>query len=314
MAENTEKKQVNQKVVTADEDGIRLDRWIKTHFPAISHVLLQKLLRKKAVRVDNKRAKADTRLKEGQEIRVPDIAVSEVQTVKKPPPKASPEDITQVKNSIIYENKDILVLNKPPALATQGGTKVINSVDSILREIYTPAPKLIHRLDKDTSGVLLVAKNRKIAEEASKEFQTRETKKVYWAIAIGVPKEKEGQIFAPLTKMQDKVVVDKLGKTALTSYKVIDNMGKKLSLIEVEPLTGRTHQIRVHLAHIGHPILGDGKYGGKDAFPDFVLGEKKLCLHAKHLEIMLQDKKYAFDASVSEHMKEIIKVYFTHCC
>jgi len=285
------------KQVSQDEDGIRLDRWFKINYPHIAHSLLQKLLRKGVVRIDGKRAKSDTRVSLGQNIKIPNIEAPTAEEMSKPPQKL----INIIKNSIIYEDDDIIVVNKPNGLATQGGTKVKNSVDDILSAIYPQKPKLVHRLDKDTSGILLVAKNRKTAEEASLAFKNRETKKIYIAIVNGSPVPKKGEISAPLLKYNDKkMIVDEKGKEAITKYNVISS-NERFSALELQPLTGRTHQLRVHCSHIGHPILGDDKYGEQNK-------KQTLCLHAKTLEITIKEKKHTFKAKIPEHILSVVDI------
>lgn len=283
------------KQVTPDEEGMRLDRWFKSNCPNIPHTLLQKFIRKGAVRVDGKRAKADFRLEAGQNIKIPSVDVSDESTTSKPPQKL----INIIKDAVIYEDDDMIIINKPSGIATQGGTKVKNSVDDILSAIYPNKPKLVHRLDKDTSGILLVAKNRKTAEEAASEFKSRETKKTYIAVVNGCPSPKKGEISAPLLKHNNTaMIIDDKGKEAVTEYQVIKR-NASFSLLELRPLTGRTHQLRVHCKHIGCPIVGDDKYGEKD-------NEQKLCLHAKMLEIKLGGQTYVFRAKIPDYIENLV--------
>jgi len=194
---------------------------------------------------------------------------------------------------VIRETKSAIVLNKPPGLATQGGSKTNKHVDGLLDAFVedddTPRPRLVHRLDKDTSGVLLIARTPGSAASYSKRFSGRSARKVYWALIVGVPDVKEGTIDAPLAKQPgsggEKMHVDlENGQPAKTRYRVVETAGKKAAWVELEPLTGRTHQLRVHLEAIGHPIVGDGKYGGQDAFLTGSIS-RKMHLHARRLVI-----------------------------
>jgi len=194
---------------------------------------------------------------------------------------------------VIRETRSAIVLNKPPGLATQGGSKTHRHVDGLLDAFVedddTPRPRLVHRLDKDTSGVLLIARTPGSAASFSKRFAGRSARKVYWALVVGVPEVTEGTIDAPLAKQPgtggEKMHVDEeKGQPAKTRYRVVDRAGHRASWIELEPLTGRTHQLRVHLAAIGHPIVGDGKYGGQDAFLTGSIS-RKMHLHARRLII-----------------------------
>ncbi|MBL4897068.1 MAG: RluA family pseudouridine synthase, partial [Erythrobacter sp.] len=266
--------EVRSFTVEADDDGIRVDRWFKRHLPQVGFGTVSKWARTGQVRVDGKRVKPDDRLEQGQQIRVPpggDAPHKKEKTKR----ELKPAEIEQAEGMVITKTKGALVLNKPPGLATQGGTNTFNHVDGLL-DAYAPGedevrPRLVHRLDKDTSGVLLVARTPGSASFFSKRFSGRSAKKVYWALVIGVPDIREGVIEAPLAKQPgsggEKMHVDhEDGQAAKTKYRVVDSAGKKAAWLELQPMTGRTHQLRVHCAAMGHPIVGDGKYGGKDAF------------------------------------------------
>jgi len=242
------------------------------------------------VRVGGKRAKPEDRLAAGQVVRVPpggDLA--------KPKPKKrelTPAQVEQAEAMVIHKSQAALVLNKPPGLATQGGTGTFNHVDGLLdayHEDDEPRPRLVHRLDKDTSGVLLVARTPGSAAFFSKRFSGRSAKKIYWALVVGVPEIAEGTIEAPIAKQPgtggEKMHVDEeSGQPAKTRYRVLERAGNRAAWLELQPLTGRTHQLRVHLAAIGHPIVGDGKYGGQDAFLTGSIS-RKMHLHARRLVI-----------------------------
>jgi 23S rRNA pseudouridine955/2504/2580 synthase len=283
--------EVRQFTVAADDDGIRLDRWFKRHLPQIGFATVSRWARTGQVRVDGKRVKPEDRLATGQQLRVPPGGEA---PHRKPKPRRelTPDEIAEAQAMVIHQDKAAIVLNKPPGLATQGGTKTKHHVDGLLDAFVKgdePRPRLVHRLDKDTSGVLLVARTPGSAAFFSKRFSGRSAKKVYWALVVGVPEVLEGTIDAPLAKQTgtggEKMHVDEEhGQPAKTRYRVVDRAGKRAAWVELQPLTGRTHQLRVHMAAIGHPILGDGKYGGQDAFLTGSVS-RKLHLHARRLVI-----------------------------
>ena len=283
--------QVRQFTVDKDDDGIRLDRWFKRHLPQVSFGMVSKWARTGQVRVDGKRAKPEDRLAAGQVLRVPPGGEA---TAKKPREvrPLTEEQLDQAEAMLIERTDSALVLNKPPGLATQGGTKTHAHVDGVL-DAYAgedePRPRLVHRLDKDTSGVLLVARTPGSAAFFSKRFSGRSAKKVYWALVVGVPEIADGIIEAPIAKQPgtggEKMHVDEEnGQPAKTKYRIVDRAGNRAAWLELEPLTGRTHQLRVHCAAIGHPIVGDGKYGGQDAFLTGSIS-RKMHLHARRLII-----------------------------
>ena len=281
---------VRQFTVGHDDDGIRLDRWFKRHLPQVGFATVSRWARTGQIRVDGKRAKPEDRLETGQVLRIPPGGTAPDRT--QPARRAlTEEEIAQADAMVIHQDKAAIVLNKPPGLATQGGTKTISHVDGLLDAFAPegPRPRLVHRLDKDTSGVLLVARTPGSAAFFSKRFSGRSAKKVYWALVVGVPEVAEGTIDAPIAKQPgtggEKMHVDKEnGQTAKTLYRVVDRAGNRAAWVELQPLTGRTHQLRVHLAAIGHPIVGDGKYGGQDAFLTGSIS-RKMHLHARRLII-----------------------------
>ncbi len=248
--------------ILPDEADVRLDRWFRRHYPALSHGQLEKLLRTGQVRVDGKRAKANLRLVPGQKVRVPPNLTTDAPA---PVVKAGPDK--RVKQWVLFEDDDVLVLNKPPGLAVQGGTGQRQHLDAMLeqwRDAKGERPRLVHRLDKDTSGVLLLAKSVFAAAKLTAAFRARDTRKVYWAVTLGCPKPLEGRIDLPLKKVGTKMVgttpQDEEGQDAATLFSVLEPAGKQAALVALWPLTGRTHQLRVHLQAIGTPILGDPIY------------------------------------------------------
>ncbi|MDA0818741.1 MAG: RluA family pseudouridine synthase [Proteobacteria bacterium] len=285
---------VRQFTIGEDDNGIRLDRWFKRNLPQIGFATVSRWARTGQIRVDGKRAKPDDRLSEGQVLRVPPGG-EQAPGGRKPKQRRElkPEEIAEAHAMVIRETRSAIVLNKPPGLATQGGSKTNKHVDGLLDAFVedhdTPRPRLVHRLDKDTSGVLLIARTPGSAASYSKRFSGRSARKVYWALIVGVPDVKEGTIDPPLAKQPgsggEKMHVDlENGQPAKTRYRVVETAGKKAAWVELEPLTGRTHQLRVHLEAIGHPIVGDGKYGGQDAFLTGSIS-RKMHLHARRLVI-----------------------------
>jgi 23S rRNA pseudouridine955/2504/2580 synthase len=285
-----DRQQVRQFTIAPDDDGIRVDRWFKRHLPQVSFGMVSKWARTGQVRVDGKRVKPEDRLSAGQLLRVP--PAGEAAPKKREPRPLTEEQRAEAEAMLIVRTDSALVLNKPPGLATQGGTKTHHHVDALL-DAYAgedePRPRLVHRLDKDTSGVLLVARTPGSAAFFSKRFSGRSAKKVYWALVVGVPDVAEGLIDAAIAKQPgtggEKMHVDEEnGQPARTKYRIIDRVGNRAAWLELEPLTGRTHQLRVHCAAIGHPIVGDGKYGGQDAFLTGSIS-RKMHLHARRLII-----------------------------
>mgnify|MGYP000953700938 CR=1 FL=1 len=286
---------VRQFTVDAEDDGIRLDRWFKRHLPDASFNLVSRWARTGQLRVDGKRATPGDRIEAGQQIRVPPadpVVATKTAKPKKERPRLTDDQMAFAEALVIHKDKAALVLNKPPGLATQGGTKTTEHVDSLLDALWFEAdqrPKLVHRLDKDTSGVLLVARTPRAAAAFSKSFSSRTARKVYWAIIVGVPSIEDGMIELPISKQPgtggEKMHVDeKEGAPARTRYRVIDRAGNNAAWVELQPFTGRTHQLRVHMAAIGHPIVGDGKYGGRDAFLTGTIS-RKMHLHARRLRV-----------------------------
>ena len=280
-------------LVSDDDDGIRLDRWFKRHMPEVSFNLVSRWARTGQLRLDGKKAIPGDRIEAGQQIRVPP-AGAELERPARAVARRddlTDEEIEFVREMVIFEDSGAFVLNKPPGLATQGGTKTTKHLDRLLDGLAGEGgrPKLVHRLDKDTSGALLVAKTARSAGHFSKAFAGRTARKVYWALVVGVPSLEEGQIDLPLAKQpgtggEKMHISEEHGLPARTRWRLVDRAGNRAAWLELQPLTGRTHQLRAHMAAIGHPIVGDAKYGGAEAFLTGGIS-RKLHLHARRLRI-----------------------------
>lgn len=305
------------------EAGLRLDRWFRERFPGVTFGQLQKWLRTGQVRVDGKRAKTGVRLEAGQEVRVPPMGHAAPKVAVKPAPKApqpvAPDEVKLLKERVIFKNQALIALDKPAGLAVQGGTKLDRHLDAMLDALRFDGkerPRLVHRLDRDTSGVLLLARSRVAAQELTRAFRARETRKIYLAITVGCPRPHQGKIDLAMAKAggrgQEKMVADaEAGARAVTLFSVLDHAGQKAALVALMPVTGRTHQLRAHMAAIGTPILGDGKYGGREAYIGAEIGiENRLHLHAARLEIPdAKGKNLRFDAPVPPHFKAALKAF-----
>ena len=292
------------KVKQAD-DGMRLNRWFLKYYPGLSLGRFQKLLRTKQIKVDGKKAEANLKLVAGQEIRIPPL--DEEKAVPNFENKVSAKDAAFIQAMVIYKDENIIVLNKPSGLAVQGGSNTTRHIDGMLEALkfgLEEKPKLVHRIDKDTSGLLVLARNRKYADLLTKAFREHKLPKAYLALVVGCPKNEEGVIKAALEKVGEKSMVLDDGKPAVTEYKVLDNAGDKFALIEARPLTGRTHQIRAHLEYLGVPIVGDDKYFGGEARKKFGEITDKLHLHAYKIDLsVIYNKKMVLKAPISAYFK-----------
>lgn len=319
--------------VSEDDAGQRVDRWLRRLFPHVSQGRIEKMCRKGELRVDGGRVKASARVEAGQTVRVPPLPDKDHTPPEAREVRISAADQKMIQACVIYRDDDVIVLNKPAGLAVQGGsgtTKHVDGLSEALRFGADEKPRLVHRLDKDTSGVLVLARNRKAAQELTAAFRHKNTRKIYWALVAGVPVPYLGEIKTGLVKAgghgakgegEKMICVDPRdidgtpgAKRAYTHYATLYRVASRAAWVAMEPITGRTHQLRAHMAGIGHPIAGDGKYGGSaqenmgDGWGAQIGGiiSKKLHLHARRLvfEHPVTRKPVDVAAPLPDHMKE----------
>jgi 23S rRNA pseudouridine955/2504/2580 synthase len=317
--------------VSADDGEQRLDKWFKRRFPQLTQGAVEKMCRTGQVRVDGGRAKASDRIIPGQIIRVPPLPDTAA-PVRSAESRISAADTKMIQNAVIFKDEHLIILNKPPSLPSQGGSGLgerhVDALSEALKFGYKDKPKLVHRLDKDTSGLLMLARTDRVARALSEALRHRNTRKIYWAAVAGVPHPRKGSIKYGLMKAPGhgrggeaekmqcvhpaKMAEYPDAKRAQTDYFVLWFLGSRLSWMALEPVTGRTHQLRAHMAEIGHPIIGDGKYGGGgtenegDGWGAQIGGDisRKLHLHARSLTIEHPISKVmmTFTAPLPEHM------------
>lgn len=303
--------QVQLITVQKQDDAIRLDRWFARHYPLLKNGQLQRLIRGKNIRVNQMRTAADYRLKEGDVIRIPPLTISQKDNL---PRDLSKADIEFMQSLVIYKDESLIVLNKPAGIAVQGGSKTERHIDGMLDALRfgkDEKPHLVHRLDKDTSGVLVIGRTANDAAKLAECFKSRKAQKIYWAVVAGKPKLSSGKIDAPLAKLGnvrggEQMKVDyETGQRAQTLYRTIDSLSRKASWLELAPLTGRTHQLRVHCATMNTPIIGDMKYGGERATSLGLANEKKMHLHARAIRMPHPEKGIlCVTAELPKHIKE----------
>ena len=313
------------------DNDMRLDRWLRRTFPQLTQGRIEKMCRKGELRLDGARVKSNARLAPGQQLRVPPIPDGEA-PAPAPAPRVSDADAEMIRNAVMWKDDYIIALNKPAGLPVQGGsgqTRHVDGLSEALKFGFEEKPRLVHRLDKDTSGVLLLARTREAAAKLTAAFRSRETRKIYWALVAGVPHPYMGTIKYGLVKAPghgksgeaEKMIcihpaeVEKTegAKRAVTDYSVLWRLGQRAAWVAMEPVTGRTHQLRAHIAEMGHPIIGDGKYGGSgqenlgDGWGAQLGGDvsRKLHLHARTLRLKhpFTGKDLDFTAPMPDHMK-----------
>ena len=317
---------VQQVTIGPEEGEQRLDRWLKRRFPQLTQGMVEKFCRKGELRLDGGRVKPADRVAPGQVVRIPPLPEAPPPAPAKPAPKG--DDAQMIQDAVIWMDQHIIALNKPPGLASQGGSgqgaRHVDGLTGALMFGYKDRPVLVHRLDKDTSGILLLARSPRIARRLTEAFRERNTDKLYWALVAGVPKPAKATVRYGLVKSggpraekmrcihPDQVASTEGAKRATTDYAVIDRLGSRAAWVALRPVTGRMHQLRAHMAELGHPIAGDGKYGGSGADnPGDGWGaslgsalSRKLHLHARSLAFdhPVTGARVSLTAPLPEHM------------
>ncbi len=300
------------KTILIEDDNVRLDRYIRRIFPDLKQSVIEKSLRKGLIKVDDCKAKSSDRVNSGQTITLKHLNYIENANSDR---KYNEKLVNLLRENILYEDEYILAINKPAGVIVQGGVKVKISMSDLLDQIREGETfKIVHRLDRDTSGVIIFARNANVARYLMEEFKGRRVKKTYLALTSGIPSKDSGTIDYPLVKKyvsgQEKVVVDQNSpQNATTHFSIIAKSKHNVAYLKLQPITGRTHQLRAHLAHINCPILGDGKYGGKKAFIDGIAN--KIHLHSHSLSLKLpNNKEITITAPITKHIEKSIEALF----
>ncbi|NSM56337.1 RluA family pseudouridine synthase [Wolbachia endosymbiont of Atemnus politus] len=301
------------KTISVEDNNVRLDRYIRRIFPGLRQSVIEKSLRKGLIRVDNYKARSSDRVSSEQIITIKYLDHTENTNSDR---KHNEKLVNLLRDNILYEDEYILAINKPAGVVAQGGVKVNVSIGDLLDQIREGETfKIVHRLDRDTSGVIIFARNANVARYLMEEFKGRRVKKTYLALTSGIPSKDRGVVDYPLAKKyvsgQEKVVIDKNSpQNATTRFSIIAKLEHNVAYVKLQPITGRTHQLRAHLAHINCPILGDGKYGGRKAFVDGIAN--KIHLHSHSLSLKLpSDKKITVTAPLPEHIKKSLEALHT---
>lgn len=296
--------------VAADDDGIRLDRWFKRHHKEVPFTLIAKAIRKGQIKLNNRKADIATKIHVGDVLtfRLPTVN-DDLSVQAKYTHPINMHTVKTLRENIIFQNEKMVVLNKPAGLATQGGSGIKESVDAMSKHIIDAELKLVHRLDKETSGLLLMATSSQAASQLSLLFKQRQLGKKYLALVKGCPRPFSGKIDLPLSKHSnakgwEQMQEDQHGKRAITFYQVLDHAADSLALIEFTIVTGRTHQIRAHMAAIGHPIIGDDKYGSRENLPSCI--SNNMYLHSWQLSFTFLHDEYHFTAPLPPHFQQAL--------